>query len=393
MNRRLLAVMGGSIGGLTAAVLLRDAGWEVEVFERSPSTLAGRGAGIVLHPESARYLVDRLGYRLDQISERARWLRFLDRDGKPTYQTECRYRFTAWNTLYLPLRQSLGEDAYHFGREVTVIHPGPDEVMLEFADGDTDTCSLLVCADGIASTARDQLLPQAGPRFAGYLGWRGVVRESELDPEVFEALYEAITYYTPTSSHILSYPIPNPNQGERLLNYVWYRNLDGDLGEAMTDRHGERRALSIPPGAVAPHQTESLYTAAEELLPRHLAMMVTATTEPFIQAVVDVEVPQMAFGRLALMGDAAFAARPHAAAGTAKAAADAWALVMALERAEGDIPAGLAAWESERLGRGRELVARARRLGVMAQIENRFQGDDPEILFGLERAGDSCFDN
>jgi 2,6-dihydroxypyridine 3-monooxygenase len=57
-----------------------------------------------------------------------------------------------------------------------------------------------------------------------------------------------------------------------------------------------------------------------------LAEVVTHVAEPFIQAIYDIEVSRMAFGRICLIGDAAFAVRPHAAAGTAKAAADGWAL-------------------------------------------------------------------
>ncbi|HUO45763.1 MAG TPA: monooxygenase, partial [Acidimicrobiia bacterium] len=326
------------------------------------------------------------------FSERAHWFRFLDRDGTTSHQQECCYRFTAWSSLYLPLRDALGEESYHLGYEVVDFQVTDDEVTLEFAAGDSETTDLLVGADGISSTARSLLAPVARPVFAGYLGWRGVVRESQLDEIVFKRLHEAITYFTPERSHILSYPIPNPSEGERLLNYVWYRNIDSGFEQVMTDARGETRQLSVPPGLVPPLHVDNLRVEAEELLPPDLAAMVLATQHPFIQAVVDVEVGQMAFGRVCLLGDAAFAARPHAAAGTAKAAADAWDLVATL-KAIADIRKGLAAWESRALRRGRQLVARARRLGELAQVKNQFRGDDPEVMFGLERAGDSCFDN
>jgi 2,6-dihydroxypyridine 3-monooxygenase len=384
-------VVGGSIGGLTAAVLLRDGGFEVTVLERSHAALEGRGAGIVLHPQSARYLVERLGAGLSEFSERADWFRFLNRDGTIAHQQACCYRFTAWNSLYLPLRRALGDGSYHLGTEMVGLDPKPDRVEVRLADGQSPSCDLAVCADGISSTARGLLLPGSDPVFGGYLGWRGVVRESELQGEVFERLYRAITYYTPPLSHILSYPIPNPMEGERLLNYVWYRNVEGDPGPIMTDREGEERHLSVPPGLVAPDQVEFLRLEAEALLPPDLAEMVLATTQPFIQAVVDVEVPTMAFGRVCLLGDAAFAARPHAAAGTAKAAADTWDLAAALGARPDDIPGALLGWEPGCLSRGSRLVSRARRLGEMAQVEGRFRGDDDEILFGLDHPGDSCF--
>jgi 2,6-dihydroxypyridine 3-monooxygenase len=98
----------------------------------------------------------------------------------------------------------------------------------------------------------------------------------------------------------------------------------------------------------------------------------------------------VAFGRVCLMGDAAFAARPHAAAGTAKAAADAWALADAL-RATADVPAALRRWEPERLALGRQLLARVRDMGRRAQVDGTWRAGDPDLAFGLERPGDSRF--
>jgi 2-polyprenyl-6-methoxyphenol hydroxylase-like FAD-dependent oxidoreductase len=71
--------------------------------------------------------------------------------------------------------------------------------------------------------------------------------------------------------------------------------------------------------------------------------------EPFVQVVYDIEVPRMVFGRACLISDAAFAVRRHAAAGTAKAAADGWALAAELAAAGGLAPVALAAWERRQL--------------------------------------------
>jgi 2,6-dihydroxypyridine 3-monooxygenase len=104
----------------------------------------------------------------------------------------------------------------------------------------------------------------------------------------------------------------------------------------MTDRDGVHRDMSLPPGAVRERFVRQLRGDAQHL-PAPLAEVVVRTPEPFIQPIVDVEVPRMAFGRVCLLGDAAFVARPHAAAGTAKAAADAWALAEAMAGAQGDV--------------------------------------------------------
>jgi 2,6-dihydroxypyridine 3-monooxygenase len=94
----------------------------------------------------------------------------------------------------------------------------------------------------------------------------------------------------------------------------------------------------------------------------------------------------MAFGRVCTMGDAAFSARPHVAAGTAKAAADAWALRDALD-AEGDVSAALAVWERRQLRLGRSVVARSREMGRRSQVEGTMMPGDPAWKFGLIEAG------
>ncbi|HKA13117.1 MAG TPA: FAD-dependent monooxygenase, partial [Candidatus Dormibacteraeota bacterium] len=93
-----------------------------------------------------------------------------------------------------------------------------------------------------------------------------------------------------------------------------------------------------------------------------------------------------AFGRVCLVGDAAFVVRPHAAAGTAKAAADAWELARALE-AEPDIECALAAWEPGQLRLARNLLERTRRIGRRSQVDCNWTPGDPELIFGLNEPG------
>jgi 2,6-dihydroxypyridine 3-monooxygenase len=95
----------------------------------------------------------------------------------------------------------------------------------------------------------------------------------------------------------------------------------------------------------------------------------------------------MAFGRVCLIGDAAFAVRPHAAAGTAKAAADGWALADALTAAGGDIPAALAQWERGQLALGQALLARCREIGDSSQVHGTFRPGDRRLIFGLYEPG------
>ena len=126
---------------------------------------------------------------------------------------------------------------------------------------------------------------------------------------------------------------------------------------------------------------------SESLLSAPLAEMVVRTPQPFVQTIVDVEVPRMVFGRVCLIGDAAFTARPHAAAGTAKAAENGWTLAASLMDTEGDVDAALRAWEPGQLELGRNLVARARDVGERSQFRGSWVPGDPDLRFGLYGPG------
>jgi 2,6-dihydroxypyridine 3-monooxygenase len=388
-------VVGGSLGGLTAALLLRDAGCDVHVYERSPRPLVGRGAGIVVHPTTIRYLVERSNADLNAMTAPARWVRYLDAGGAVAHESPSRFRFTSFFALYHALLSCMAGDRYHLGGEVAGFEQAAGGVTVRLASRQERRCDLLVCADGIHSTARRLLLPGIGRSYAGYVAWRGAVVEAERTAATLELLHGAITYFVMPASHILAYPIPSiegeTEPGRRYTNWVWYRNVAAgeELDDLMTDRVGTRREVSLAPGAVAARHLEELWEAAERILPPPLAEMVQATPEPFVQVVFDVDVPRMAFGRVCLIGDAAFALRPHAAAGTAKAADDAWTLADALARHDFDVEAGLAAWEPDRLALGRVVLRRTREAGIRSQFENAWRIGDP-LPFGLQEPGDSA---
>ena len=386
-------MVGGSLGGLNAALWLADAGCDVRVLERSRSPLEGRGAGIVLHPATLRYFTEHRLLDLDRISAPARSVRYLGRDGSVAHESPCRYRFTSFNTLYRGLLDRLGPDRYHLGAEVVGIEQDASGVRVQRADGATVSGALAVAADGVGSTARRLLAPGAGPRYAGYVGWRGTVEETELDRGTFAALAPVITYHVMEASHILAYPIPARDRTRgsgRCINWVWYRNVPegAAFDDVMTDRHGVRQAVSVSPGAVQDGHVDELRAASADL-PPPLAEMVGVTGRPFIQAVVDVEVERMAIGRIALLGDAAFSLRPHAAVGTAKAAEDAWRLARALQACNGDVVEALRCWEPGQLALGRQVLARTREAGNRSQFEGTWRVGDP-LPFGLYEVGDSA---
>jgi len=387
-----VAVMGGSLGGLTAALLLRDLGCEVDVYERSTSELESRGAGIVVHPVTVRYFSERGGPDINRLSTFAPLRRYLDAGGQVVHQHLREYRFTAYNTLYRALLEHLGRERYHLGHAIDSLETDAHGVRFGFAAGGGGEADLLVCADGISSTARSLLAPDAGHHHSGYVAWRGMTAEPALSGATYARLYDAITYVLLPSHHILVYPIPSPHGdvevGRRLQNFVWYRNVDtGTLDALLTDTSGVRRSLSMPPGAIADRFIDELRAAADRDLPAAVAEVVVRAPQPFVQVVVDAEVPRMVYGRICLIGDGAFTVRPHTAAATAKAAADGWALAGCLAAADGDVDAALAAWEPGQLELGTRLLARARDLGERSQFGEGWDPRDASVDFGLYGPG------
>jgi 2,6-dihydroxypyridine 3-monooxygenase len=386
-------IMGGSLGGLTAALVLRDAGCDVHVFERSSSALQARGAGIAVLDATLRYLAERGGYRPADVCSCTGWIRFLHADGSIAYEQQHQYRFSAWNTIYRSLLSLFDRSRYLLGSEVVAFDCDGGLARVTLADGSRAEADLLVCADGISSQARARLMPQAAPSYAGYVAWRGTLPERSLSPATRKVLGDAITYQLLDHSHILVYPIPGIGGslavGDRLINIVWYVNLaEGqELDRVMTDRHGVRRSVSLPPGAATAEIVGQMRQAAAASLAEPIAEVVTGIPEPFVQAIYDIEVPRMVHGRACLIGDAAFGVRPHAAAGTAKAADDGWALAEELTAAGGDVTAALGAWERRQLRVGQSLLARCREIGDSSQFEGTFRPGDPRLIFGLREPG------
>ncbi len=386
-------VMGGSVGGLTAALVLRDAGCEVRVFERSSAALQARGAGIAALEATLRYPTERGGRRRSDVCSSTSWIRFLRPDGSIEHEQRHQYLFSSWNTIYRSLLELFDPGRYLLGSEVTGFSQSGDSVRVTLADGSAAEADLLVCADGVSSLARARLLPEVSPSYSGYVAWRGTLPERALPAATRARLGDAITYQVLENSHILVYPIPGPGgaltAGDRLVNFVWYVNVaaGGDLEKLMTGRDGVRRPVSLPPGAAADEAVTAMRQAAAARFAAPIAAVVTGVADPFVQVVYDIAVPRMAFGRACLIGDAAFAVRPHAAAGTAKAAANGWALAGELATVAGDVPAALAKWERSQLALGRALLARCRDIGDSSQFGGTFRPGDQRLIFGLYGPG------
>jgi 2-polyprenyl-6-methoxyphenol hydroxylase-like FAD-dependent oxidoreductase len=140
--------------------------------------------------------------------------------------------------------------------------------------------------------------------------------------------------------------------------------VESALAGLRTDASGKRHRVSIPPPLIRPELIATLKQDAAAHLAPQLAALVNATAQTILQPIFELESPRIAFGRVALVGDAAFVARPHVATGVMKAAVDAESLADALAGSGGDVAAALACYDKERQPYGAALVARGRHIGA-----------------------------
>jgi 2-polyprenyl-6-methoxyphenol hydroxylase-like FAD-dependent oxidoreductase len=333
--------------------------------------LSGRGAGIVAQYE----LIERLrglGLATGALGVHITTRKILDAQGRLTHETTCPQVLTAWERVYRLLRDAFPPEHYHRGRGLAGFTQDAKAVTAHFSDGENITADLLVGADGIRSTVRQQCAPDVTPLYSGYSAWRALIDESALPPDVHRELYEVMAFGLPPGEQFLSYPVAGPNDdlrpGKRRTNVVWYRPADEKtkLQWLLTDESGRTHAISIPPPLIHRDAIAEMRADAERLLAPQFRQIVRLIEEPILQPIYDLESSYMAFGRVAVLGDAAFVARPHVAAGVSKAADDAAALVDALG-AEQDVAAALKRFEAARLTENHRIIDWARHLGAYLQ--------------------------
>ena len=230
MAARRALVIGGSLGGLFAACLLRSVGWDAVVFERNAEDLTGRGAGLSTHPQ----LIDilrRLGIDFDEsMGVSLDTFIFLDRTGKTYLEAKTVRTMSSWGRLYRALRDPLPSQSYRLGMSLRHVEQDAAGVTAVFTDGARVGGDLLVGADGVRSTVREQFLPDVTLNYAGYVAWRAMLDEGDIPPDIRAEVFECYTFCLPEGELFLAYPVPGRNNetqvGRRAYNIVWYRPTD-----------------------------------------------------------------------------------------------------------------------------------------------------------------------
>jgi 2-polyprenyl-6-methoxyphenol hydroxylase-like FAD-dependent oxidoreductase len=367
-----ILIVGGSLGGLFAANILHRAGHEIVLLEKSSETLDGRGAGIVTHAPLVRAL-EMAGAIVDERFGVAVTSRVaLDTLGNPSARCEMPQVLTSWSRLYQMLREILPEHCHQSG--VTVEHVLEDQhgVHAHCVDDRVFSAEMLVASDGLRSVIRAQFAPTAVALYAGYVGWRGVCEERVLSSFTRDSIFNCFGFGMPDGEQLIGYPVAGahnstaPNQ--RRFNFVWYRPArdSAALRALLSDADGQHYPLGIPPNKVDWRQVAAMRVAARGLLAPQFAEIIEKTAQPFLQPIFDVASEQIAFGRVVLMGDAAFVARPHVGMGVTKAGQDAMVLAQSIARL-GATPDAALAYQAQRLPAGKRIVARGRQLGSYMQ--------------------------
>jgi 2-polyprenyl-6-methoxyphenol hydroxylase-like FAD-dependent oxidoreductase len=374
---RRAIIIGGSMSGLFSAAFLRQVGWRAEVYERSPVELVGRGAGITTHPELLEAL-EKSGAGTRDLGIEVDKRIALDRDGRVIAEKYLPQILTSWDRLQRLMRGTIDEAQYHLGHAFECVEQDGSGVLVHFAGGKRERADLLIGADGIRSSVREQVAPQVQPIYSGYYIWRGAPNEAELAQETRASIFPYFTFFLPERQQVIGYPIAGLNNdlrlGHRRYNFIWYRVADAqELRRMCVDERGQQHDHSVPPPLIREDLIAQMRDEAQAIMPPQF-LDCLAKMRPFFTPIYDFSTPQLVFGRVVLVGDAASSARPHMGFGMAKAGGDAQALAAALGSHD-DIDAGLAAYHKARQPIGERIMLHGRKLGTHLGVNLQTEED------------------
>ncbi|HEY6980054.1 FAD-dependent oxidoreductase [Reyranella sp.] len=338
-----VAIVGGGIGGLSAALQLLKAGLDVHVYEQAPR-IAEIGAGIQISPNASRLLLRLgLGSAMEAAGVRPRAVHQRRWDDGRTLQraplgSEIEatfgapyYHFHRADLANL-LAGALPPERLHVGHKLIDLAQKSERVVARFENGALSEADLLVGADGIHSRVRTLLFGPEKPRFTGCVAWRGLVpaeRIKRLDIEI------ASHNWMGPDGHVVHYWVA----GGRMMNVVCVVEHGAWTNESWTDKGDVGDVLARYEGW---HPT--------------VRGLIGAFPETFIWALHDrAELPRWSLGRVTLLGDACHPMLPMMAQGAAQSIEDGAALASLLKAMPDDIEGALARYEAVRKPRATKL--------------------------------------
>jgi len=357
-----IAIVGGGIGGLTAGIALKQAGFEPLIFERAPQ-FGEVGAGLSISPNAVKGL-ESLGFAsflhetcnepLDQFvlhghtgEELQRFDRRPCRDtyGGSYYQI---HRADMLNALI----ETFGPDDCRMGKAVKSLSQNSDDVRLEFDDGTAVTADIVIGVDGLRSVIRDILFDTPPPKFSGHVAWRALIRGDRLSSRATE---RSNINHIGAGQNLVTYPI----RGSELVNLVALTRADGWVEESWQAKASPAELAKLFDGW-APYVTKTIAAIGEDDLYRWGLFI----RDPLKQWVK---------GRVGLLGDAAHPMLPYLGQGASSAIEDGVVLGRCFA-ARSDPLEALALYEAVRVERAAFLQAESNLGG------DRLQALDPYVL-------------
>ena len=364
MQPQRVLIVGGGIGGLTAALALSRAGHAVQLYEQAPA-FGEIGAGIMLTPNATRVLQHLgLGASLDRSGMRppaSRYRRFDDAalmgDAPLADAME-----SAYGAPYLHIHRSDLLDALlaavnshggtelHAGRRAAGCAQDGQSVTVHFGNGAEAEGDLLVACDGVRSTVRAQVAEHAEPRFRGQVAWRALAPAGSLPERVTD---RASVVWIGEDRHIVQYVL----RGGSLVNYV---------AIAVQQEWAEEGWNRPAPPAEVQEEFAGWHEDVQSLL------QATPAGALYKWGLFDRDpLQQWVYGRVALLGDAAHPMLPFMAQGSAMAIEDAAILARCIEAFD-DLEEALSRYQAVRCERTARVILQSR---AQTSLYQRLTGD------------------
>ena len=372
-----IGIVGGSIAGCSAAFLLLKEGHEVTVFERSNKALVGRGGGIGTAPTVINQ-IKKDGLLQDDFSSfDIHKMPFVGKTpsaepfGKTAWAMPMNFQVFQWNELWRKLRQQVPNENYRPGSEIVKTQMMSNgKVELVTSDNRKEQFDLVLFADGYNSLGRSILFPEKQLKYRGYILWRGLLPESEMEgtsplsDEVLRLSYDR------EPGHNVVYYIPNQNgstkEGDRVFNWAAYIALsESDLAKVMLDKNGKLRKGTLPPGKMSKFAEKKLKDYLTQHIPAYYAAVVNKTKDSYIQVIYTIDLEAYYKDKICLIGDAGIVVQPFTGSGVFKGYNNVKDLVNCLSTGA-SVEEALVQWSNIQLKTGKRLLA----LGE--QMENAF---------------------